>query len=388
MSTFDSTKASLNDLLREIAEGKIQLPDFQRGWIWDDDHIHDLLVSIARSFPVGAVMLLEAGSEVRLQTRPVEGLENKVPKDQVPEKLILDGQQRLTTLTQALSLNMPVRRVVGQPRSRAGSATAERVRRFRRRPSQAIKPTRREGHGETGRSHIRRHRPADLTGENLERRNHMDKKTAAAAAGDGAAGGSIGAVIGSSTGIAALGTAVAGTWPLLVTGAVIGGLTGAVSLSLGSGGKGTRTPVGIEGESAGRNLDHDSERSRLPPGDNERGGGDLAEQCNIQRPKQMGRDRADHVPRRRVVGSGSLALAPDHGRQTGGSGSRRRRDRAAVVPRRLGCAGCCRGSDEGSPEAISVVRQRRGTWWKSWRRCRPLVTTEVCSAGGGAVSPI
>ena len=109
MSTFDSTKASLNDLLREIKEGKIQLPDFQRGWIWDDDHIHDLLVSIARSFPIGAVMLLEAGGEVRFQTRPVEGLEEKIPRDQVPEKLILDGQQRLTTLTQALSLDEPVR---------------------------------------------------------------------------------------------------------------------------------------------------------------------------------------------------------------------------------------------------------------------------------------
>ena len=109
MSTFDSTKASLNDLLREIKEGKIQLPDFQRGWIWDDDHIHDLLVSIARSFPIGAVMLLEAGGEVRFQTRPVEGLEEKVPRDRVPEKLILDGQQRLTTLTQALSLDKPVR---------------------------------------------------------------------------------------------------------------------------------------------------------------------------------------------------------------------------------------------------------------------------------------
>ena len=59
MSTFDSTKASLSDLLREIKEGTIQLPDFQRGWIWDDDHIRDLLVSIARSFPIGAVMLLE-----------------------------------------------------------------------------------------------------------------------------------------------------------------------------------------------------------------------------------------------------------------------------------------------------------------------------------------
>ena len=109
MTSFDSTKASLNDLLREIKEGKIQLPDFQRGWIWDDDHIRDLLVSIARSFPIGAVMLLEAGGKVRFQTRPVEGLEEKVPRDQGPEKLILDGQQRLTTLTQALSLDKPVR---------------------------------------------------------------------------------------------------------------------------------------------------------------------------------------------------------------------------------------------------------------------------------------
>ena len=108
MTTFDSTKESLSNLLREIGEGKIQLPDFQRGWVWDDDHIRDLLVSIARSFPIGAVMLLEAGGDVRFETRPVEGLEEKLPKDQEPEKLILDGQQRLTTLTQALFLREPV----------------------------------------------------------------------------------------------------------------------------------------------------------------------------------------------------------------------------------------------------------------------------------------
>ncbi len=109
MTTFDSTKASLSELLREIREGKIQLPDFQRGWVWDDDHIRDLLVSIGRSFPIGAVMLLEAGGEVRFETRPVEGLENEVSKDRAPERLILDGQQRLTTLTQALALDEPVR---------------------------------------------------------------------------------------------------------------------------------------------------------------------------------------------------------------------------------------------------------------------------------------
>lgn len=58
MTTFDSTKLPLKDILRDVVEGKIQLPDFQRGWVWDDEHVRSLLVSLGRSFPVGAVMLL------------------------------------------------------------------------------------------------------------------------------------------------------------------------------------------------------------------------------------------------------------------------------------------------------------------------------------------
>lgn len=95
-------------MLADIKTGKVQLPDFQRGWVWDDDHVKDLLVSIARSFPVGAVMLLETGGEVRFQTRPVEGVEALIDASVEPQKLILDGQQRLTTLTQAIGLTTPV----------------------------------------------------------------------------------------------------------------------------------------------------------------------------------------------------------------------------------------------------------------------------------------
>jgi uncharacterized protein with ParB-like and HNH nuclease domain len=51
MSTFDSTKTRLSKILDEIVEGKIQLPDFQRGWIWDDEHI--LILSDWRSNAVG-----------------------------------------------------------------------------------------------------------------------------------------------------------------------------------------------------------------------------------------------------------------------------------------------------------------------------------------------
>jgi len=109
MNTFDSTKLSLKSILDDIRVGKIQLPDFQRSWVWDNDHIRDILASVASSFPVGAVMLLENGGEVRFQTRPVEGVESLVNRGENPELLILDGQQRLTALTQALFVDSPVK---------------------------------------------------------------------------------------------------------------------------------------------------------------------------------------------------------------------------------------------------------------------------------------
>jgi len=106
MTTFDSTKSALSKLLEHVSEGKIQLPDFQRGWIWDDAHIRSLLVSIARSFPIGSIMLLETGGSAKFQIRPVEGITPSAT-DKI-EKLILDGQQRLTSLTQVLKLATPV----------------------------------------------------------------------------------------------------------------------------------------------------------------------------------------------------------------------------------------------------------------------------------------
>lgn len=108
MSTFDSTKTRLATLLGDIVTGKIQLPDFQRGWVWDDEHIRSLLVSIARSFPVGAIMLLESGGDAKFKVRPVEGVDPTKATPNKLEKLILDGQQRLTSLTQVLMFKEPV----------------------------------------------------------------------------------------------------------------------------------------------------------------------------------------------------------------------------------------------------------------------------------------
>jgi hypothetical protein len=112
-STFDTTKTSLQEMLRTIHSGKMQLPDFQRGWVWDDERIRSLLTSIAVSFPIGAVMLLETGGEgVRFKPRPVQGAKAEPGKD--PEILILDGQQRFTSLYQALMLPSPVQTTTPQ----------------------------------------------------------------------------------------------------------------------------------------------------------------------------------------------------------------------------------------------------------------------------------
>lgn len=107
VTTFDSTKEALSDILRDIREGKLQLPDFQRGWVWADDGIKSLLASVSQSFPIGAVMMLQSGGEVRFQPRLIEGVTTTGPRPN-PDRLLLDGQQRLTSLFQALCLDRPV----------------------------------------------------------------------------------------------------------------------------------------------------------------------------------------------------------------------------------------------------------------------------------------
>lgn len=108
MEAFDSTKKRLYEILKDVDSGKIQLPDFQRGWVWDDDRIKGIIASVAKSFPIGAVMLLETGNEnIRFKTKPVEGVN---PKKELykPEMLILDGQQRITSLYQSIISNRVV----------------------------------------------------------------------------------------------------------------------------------------------------------------------------------------------------------------------------------------------------------------------------------------
>ena len=101
---FTTNPIQLSKLLNEIDDGEMQLPEFQRGWIWDDFRIRDLLTSVAQGFPIGAIMRLDAGGDMNFKPRPVEGSCH----DRQPDTFLLDGQQRMTSLYQALKYPGPV----------------------------------------------------------------------------------------------------------------------------------------------------------------------------------------------------------------------------------------------------------------------------------------
>ena len=109
VASFDSTKHHIDQILNDVGNGKTQLPDFQRGWVWDDHHIRDLIASVSLSFPIGAVMTLETGGDdVSFKPRPIEGADESNFTQKEPDTLVLDGQQRLTSLFQSLKSGKPV----------------------------------------------------------------------------------------------------------------------------------------------------------------------------------------------------------------------------------------------------------------------------------------
>lgn len=113
-TTFKTNPVSLSELLKECGKGEIQLPDFQRSWVWDDDRIQSLIASISQAFPVGALMTLKSGGDVNFHPRLIQGAPGGVG---TPTSLLLDGQQRMTSLYQAL-----VRREVIRTRNAKGLA--------------------------------------------------------------------------------------------------------------------------------------------------------------------------------------------------------------------------------------------------------------------------
>lgn len=93
----DTNPHDLSELLVEIHQGKSVLPDFQRDFVWEPGAVVELIVSMMQSYPAGSLLRVR-NSKDEFKTRSFAGAPNGVGK---PVYLVLDGQQRLTSLYQA-----------------------------------------------------------------------------------------------------------------------------------------------------------------------------------------------------------------------------------------------------------------------------------------------
>jgi uncharacterized protein with ParB-like and HNH nuclease domain len=71
-SRFQTNPFDLIKLLDDCHRSVIQLPDFQRSWVWDEDRIKSLIASVSRAFPIGALMSLDTGGPVNFKPRPLK----------------------------------------------------------------------------------------------------------------------------------------------------------------------------------------------------------------------------------------------------------------------------------------------------------------------------
>jgi len=86
---------SVEELVTKIERGEIRLPEMQRRYVWKKTRVRDLLDSLYRGYPSGAILLWETDEDVPLQDFAVTQEKNPLQSTQ----LLLDGQQRLTSLS-------------------------------------------------------------------------------------------------------------------------------------------------------------------------------------------------------------------------------------------------------------------------------------------------
>lgn len=99
MNIFEDTNPRrLSELLTLIHSNDMALPDFQRSFVWDPSETQELIISIASNYPAGSILRVK-NSNTLFAVREFEGAPKLNSRN--PIYLILDGQQRLTSLYQA-----------------------------------------------------------------------------------------------------------------------------------------------------------------------------------------------------------------------------------------------------------------------------------------------
>lgn len=95
---FNNIPSKVGDLLNDVKNGKIGLPDLQRPFVWKDNKVRELLDSMIKGYPIGYIMLWSSPEDYE-NTGHI-GKNDKIYSQ--PDDLVIDGQQRLTALLAAL----------------------------------------------------------------------------------------------------------------------------------------------------------------------------------------------------------------------------------------------------------------------------------------------
>ena len=91
---FTQVPRKLKNIIDEVESGKLGLPELQRGYVWKAWKVRDLLDSMMKGYPIGYLMIWDS-SDGANKVKTI-GIENKPYS--APKSLIIDGQQRMTSL--------------------------------------------------------------------------------------------------------------------------------------------------------------------------------------------------------------------------------------------------------------------------------------------------
>jgi len=97
-------EATVEELVGMIERGELRLPEMQRRYVWRATRVRDLLDSLYRGYPSGAILVWDTDEDVPERDFPVSQERNVYGNT----RLLLDGQQRLTSLL-AVTRGSPVK---------------------------------------------------------------------------------------------------------------------------------------------------------------------------------------------------------------------------------------------------------------------------------------
>ena len=96
---FKNIPSKVGDLVRDVRNGRIGLPDLQRPFVWKDNKVRELFDSMLKGYPIGYFMLWESPADYESKKSAI-GDNSKTYEE--PKELVIDGQQRLTALVAAM----------------------------------------------------------------------------------------------------------------------------------------------------------------------------------------------------------------------------------------------------------------------------------------------